>query len=309
MNNLFKENFNQESNLSNNWEILNLDHNQSDSDFDLQLTKDNIEISPKDKNPTTGEPMFTRDISQKGPMGQLDHLKFSMIAKNNAQGTSFTVPETGSINFETTLKNQTYGLKTQPFGEKIKNPQIDFRLGSSALMVMDPVNMIVFDFFVTNGAIYAIYERGKSMQKKTDYYAYSYVIPLQTRNQNDFVKLRISYDKYNNTVKWYINDEEVYSADHVGHLIDRKYMTIDNGGIPHEVRSGKLNAGLGVFTLMDASIDGQALINLVGDDSYYNPTKGEPIPANFLDPKNLKKNRLFGQGVRLTAKDFSVYSK
>lgn len=306
MKKLFNEIFNKETDI-NNWNILSFNPKQVKSDFKQELTNDGIVIEPTDTNPKTGAPMFTRDIPQGSPMGQLDHLKFSMTAKNNSQDSSFEVPDTGSINFETTIKSQVYGLDDQPFGNGIKNPQIDFRLGNSTLMLMDSVNMNVFDFFVTNGAIYAVYERGKSMKGNTDYAAYSYAIPLKTRNQNDFVKLRISYNKSKNTVKWYINDEEVYSVDHIGELIDRKYMTIDNGGTPTEVSIDKLNAGLGVFTLMDGSVNGQGLIDLVGDGSYYNPIKGSPIPANFLDSQSKKENRLFGQGVKLTVKSFTIY--
>lgn len=307
MKTLFKKNLTEKSDFT-DWNILNFDRDQTKSDFQQKITDEGIVLAPKDKNPKTGEPMFTRNIPQGSPMGQLDHLKFSMIAKSNPQESSFIIPDTGSISFETILKSQTYGLIEQPFGNKIKNPQIDFRLGSSALMVMDPVNMNVFDFFVTNGAIYAIYERGKSMHKGTDYAAYSYAIPLKTRNQDEFVKLRISYNKATNTVKWFINDEKVYSVDHIGHLIDRKYMTIDNGGTPKETSINKLNAGLGVFTLMDASIDGQGLVDLVGDGSYYNPLHGAPNPADFLDKQSKKKNRLFGQGVKLTAQNFNVFT-
>lgn len=303
---LFNETFSKNSNTD-NWQTLNFDSTKKDNDFERKMTDDGIAIYPKDENPQTGKPMFTHNIPQESPMGQLDHLKFSMLAKSSSENTSFTVPETGSINFETMINSHTYGLDAQPFGKNIKNPAIDFRLGNSTLMVMDPVNMIVFDFFVTNGAIYAVYERGKNMRGITDYAAYSYAIPLKSRNEKDFNKLRISYNKSTNTVKWFINDEEVYSVNHVGQLIDRKYMTIDNGGTPKETQSNSLNGGLGIFTLMDGSINGQGLIDLVGDGSYYDPLKGEPIPANFLDSHSLKKNRLFGQGVKLTAKNFSVY--
>lgn len=303
---LFNEDFSNKLNTD-NWEILSFSPNNDVSDFSRKITNQGLEVFPKAVNSETKEPMFTRDIPQSSPMGQLDHLKFSMTAKNSSKKSSFTVPETGTINFETTLNNHTYGLSQQPFGKNIKNPQIDFRLGNSTLMLMDPVNMVVFDFFVTNEVIYAVYERGKNMQGHTDYAAYSYAIPLKTRNKNDFNKLRISYNKTVNTVKWYIDDEEVYSVNHIGQLIDRKYMTIDNGGIPKEIHVSQLNAGLGIFTLMDGSIDGQGLIDLVGDDSYYNPTEGFPTRANFLDQQSKKENRLFGQGVKLTAKNFLIF--
>lgn len=309
MKNIFHDDFTEDVNFDNNWQSLNFGINSQPSDFHIKRQNNQLELFPKDTNPQTGQPMFTRDIPQQILLGQMDHMKFSLIAQNSRSKTSFTVPDSGSLNIEANVGGEIYGLNNQPFGKYVKSPESDFRLGTNVLMVMDPESMMVFDFFITNKMIYAVYEHGKSMDVKNGAASFSYAIPLKKRDTNDMNKLRISYSKSKDIATWFIDDKELFHVDNVGLLIDRQFMTIDNGGQAKIVKIQQLNAGFGIFSLMDGAIDGQGLINLVGDDSYYDPLQGEPHAARFLDNQSLRANRLFGQGAKLIATNFVVFSE
>lgn len=271
-------------------------------------SENGLRVRPKGKNKKTGEAAFTVTADQK--LGQVDHIKWSALANHMTPSgmPGFITSPGKKISFEAVMGGRTYGNEGHPFGDAVSDPQSDLRLGDAVLMVMAPEYMIVFDFFITNTKIYAIYERGRSMgHADADDEAYSFGIPVADRRPEDIHKLRITYDPDKNDVAWFVDDKEVYRAEHVGMLIDRAYMYIDNGGTAREVKSNYFQSGLALFTLLDGAREGVGLVNLTGADIYCNPQKGEPEKAAFVDPESKESSRIFGQGAELFCRRFTVY--
>jgi hypothetical protein len=62
----------------------------------------------------------------------------------------------------------------------------------------------------------------------------------------------------------------------------------------------QLNAGMGVFSLLDGLQDGRGLVRLSGNPDFYvfPPAKGAAA-SGFVDEKSQPGSRLFGQGAEL----------
>ncbi|MBQ7530800.1 MAG: hypothetical protein IJT12_03770 [Paludibacteraceae bacterium] len=266
-------------------------------------TANGLEVIPRGRHPHTGEPAFTVTAPQQ--LGQVDHIKWAALANVGTHG--FEAVKGKKISFEALIGGRTYGNASHPFGDAVKAPESDLRLGDSVLLVMAPEHMIVFDFFITNTKIYAIYERGRAMHEGEPYEAYSFGVPVADRQPDDMHLLRIIYAPDTNSVAWFVDDREVYRAEHVGLLIDREHMYIDNGGTAKEVTCRMFQSGLALFTLLDGSHDGKGLVNLTGSDIYFDPQQGEPARPVFVDPDSRPENRLFGQGASLCCHRFSVF--
>lgn len=98
------------------------------------------------------------------------------------------------------------------------------------------------------------------------------------------------------------------SVDQIGHRIDRAYMTLDHGGQEQLVSMKQLACGMGMFTLLDASLpNGKGLVKLsTAPDFYFDPAVGEPAQGEFVDPESLHSSRRFGQGAELRMKRYVI---
>jgi Family of unknown function (DUF6081) len=275
-----------------------------------------LEVVSKGINPITGEPAFTITLAQEqvngGLSGGIDHVKWLAYMNNTSSKgyPGFDAVSGKELSFETWISGQTYGTQFHPFGDAVKDPN-DIRLASFAFNTMDMESFMVFDFFITNNQIYAFYERlpfGRG-EALGHYAAFSYKIPVAKRNTTDVHYLRIAYDKDKGTVKWFVNNSEVFSVDKIGYKIDSKYMILDHGGEEQLVKPDQLVAGIGMFTLLDAFEDGTGLVKLSTEDNfYYHPITGQ-TPLSFVDEASLDSSRLFGQGARLNVKQVNVVYK
>jgi hypothetical protein len=266
-------------------------------------------------NPTTGKPAFVRTLGQEvangGLPGGLDHVKW--LAYMNHQSSSgypgFDAPTTGELVCESWISGRSYGVGEHPFRDAVRNPNDDLRLGSVAMNSIDFDTFMVFDFFLTNKGIYAFYERLPFARGTYgNYAAFSFQIPIAARRPGDIHHLKLAYDKSAGTVRWLINNKEVYRVSNIGYRIDRKFMTIDHGGVEGPVSPNQLNCGMGMFTLLDGhKPSDQALVRLSdADNFYFNPRLGEPSPQTFVDNASLDSSRLFGQGAELRMVKYQV---
>lgn len=266
-------------------------------------------------NPTTGQPAFVRTLGQEevngGLAGGLDHVKWLAYMNHLSSGgyPGFDAPSTGELVCETWISGRSYGVGEHPFGDAVVNPNDDLRLGSIAMNTIDFDTFMVFDFFLTNRGIYAFYERlpfGRGTHG--DYAAFSFQIPVGSRRPDDSHHLKIAYDKSAGTVRWLVNNKEVYRVSNIGYRIDRKFMTIDHGGREVAVSPNQLNCGMGMFTLLDGhKPSDRALVKLsTTPDFYFDPKQGEPIAQTFVDNASLDGNRLFGQGAELRITKYQV---
>ena len=204
------------------------------------------------------------------------------------------------------------GTAGHPFGDAIDDPEDDNRLAAVGMNVIDFESFMVFDFFVTNETIYAIYERlpfGRPVLG--NYAAFTFSIPLTSTLPGEQHHLKVAYDKNAGTVRWIVDDIERYAVSAIGHHIDRSYMTLDHGGVEQTVAPNQLACGMGMFTLLDGHLpSGTGLVRLSSVDGFYfDPEVGEPTPETFLDDESLEQNRLFGQGAELSMTKYVISSK
>lgn len=282
-------------------------------------SSDGLRVVAPGTNPKTGQPAFTKTLGQEdknqfGLPGGIDHVKW--LAYTNRQ-TSDGIPGYEAISGqelsgEVRFSGRTFGTQGHPFGGAVKNHNDDLRLASVAFNTIDFESWMVFDFFVTNNRIYAFYERlpfGRA--QLGNYAAFSYQIPLGARKPGDVHDLRIAYDRSAGVVRWMVDGKEEFRVNRIGHRIDRKYLTIDHGGVEQTVAPRQLNFGMGMFTLLDGDLpSGNALVRLSNaQDFYFDPLQGEPTPQTFVDEESRDSSRLFGQGAEMKVGHFAVESE
>lgn len=285
----------------------------------IRTIRDGLRVFSSGNNPNTGEPAFVRTIAQEednslGLPGGLDHAKWLVYMNHTASSgfSGFDAIPGQELSCETTILGQTFGTAGHPFGTVVKNPNDDLRLGSVAMNTVDFDTFMVFDFFLTNERIYAFYERLPfARDRYGNYAAFSFAIPVGSRTPTDEHNLKIAYNKAAGTVRWLVNDTEVYRVTRIGHLINRRYMMIDHGGAEATVSPNQLNCGMGMFTLLDAHKPSNiGLVRLSSSPNFYfNPEVGPPEAETFIDNDSLLSNRLFGQGAELRMKKYVVSSQ
>lgn len=276
-----------------------------------------LRVRASGTNPTSGEPAFVRSLGQEGspsnPLGLpggLDHVKWLAYMNHfSSQGyPGFDTRSGQQLSCESWISAESYGVENHPFGAAVLDSQDDLRLGSAAMNSIDFETMMVFDFFLTNKRIYALYERLPFAREQLGNYAsFTYQIPIRERNPDDFHHLKISYDKDAGVVRWLIDEEEVFRVDQIGHRIDRQFMTLDHDGEEQAVVLRQLSCGMGMFTLLDAARpSGQGLVKLSAAPGFYlDPLTGSGS-ASFVDTDSLDASRLFGQGAELRVKRYVV---
>jgi hypothetical protein len=282
-----------------------------------------LTVRAKGTNPTTGEPAFTRTLGQEGAAdnpsalpGGLDHVKWlaymNHLASSGVPG--FDAVAGQELAFQTGLSGESFGTAGHPFGAAVRDPGDDVRLAAAAMTAIDFDTFMVFDLFLTNRRIYAVYERLPFARSRYgDYAAFTYMVPVATRTPNEWHALKIAYQKAAGTVRWFVDQREVFRVTRIGRRIDRRYLTIDHGGVEADVSPNQLDGGLGLFTLLDGyRPSNKALVRLSTADGFYgNVGTGHvaaPGTGYFLDETSAPGSRLFGQGAVLRAQACAVSS-
>jgi hypothetical protein len=266
-------------------------------------------------NPTTGKPAFTKTVAQEqengGLPGGLDHVKWLVYANHMASSgyPGFDAVPGQVLTFETWIKGTSFGNEQQPFGAAVTDPNDDLRLATTAMNLIDFETLSVFDTFLTNKRIYAFYERLPFARTQDDNYAaYSFAIPIGNRTTG-WQHLATAYNRTAGTVTWYVDGVPAYTVSTIGHRIGRESMLLDHGGTEQTLSPRQLDAGMGMFTLLDAQQNGTGLVRLSSSpDFYYDPTVGAPTPEIFVDDLSLTQNRLFGEGASLQVKKYVISS-
>lgn len=279
----------------------------------VSTSSQGLKVVPTGTNPTTGLPAFAWTTGQQsaGGLGTFDHIKWAAMLKHTASSgiDGFDTPSSGTLSCTTTLGATGTGMAQQPFGAAVSDPDADPRLGSGVMLFTDQESGVIFDFFVTNKKIYAVYERRRISETQT-YASFSYAVPVANRSSaTEHDTLRISYNRAASAVTWAVNGTSVLSVSHVGtRAIDRAYMTLDHGGTEETVDLRQLDCGLGTFTLLDGAMGAEprGLVRIDSAIDYYDPKTGAPTPQTFLDEASTAADRLWGQGVELDVCDIKV---
>ncbi|WP_394833063.1 DUF6081 family protein [Pendulispora rubella] len=271
-----------------------------------------LRVIPSGTNPVTGQPAFASTTGQQssGGYGTMDHIKWAGLLRHTSTAgfSGWDTPASGVLSCTTTISSVGTGLDAHPFGSNVSDAQSDLRLGASVMLFTDQETNSVFDFFVTNKQIYAIYER--LPRQGSTYAAFNYSVPVATRTstaQQD--NLTISVNQQSSSATWWVNGRSVLQVNGIGtRAVDRKYMTLDHGGTPQVVRPRQLDCGLGTFTLLDGALAPQSagLVRLDSTVDYFAPRSGAPARQTFFDEHSDAQNRLWGQGVQLNVAKIKV---
>jgi hypothetical protein len=285
-----------------------------------------LTVRARGTHPTTGKPAFTRTLGQEGAAdnpaglpGGVDHVKWLAYMNHLASSgfPGFDAVEGRELAIQAGFSGESFGTAGHPFRAAVSNPNDDLRLAAAAMNTIDFDTFMVFDLFVTNQRIYAFYERlpfGRNQNGYGNYAAFSYMIPVATRRPGEWHDLKIAYDRSAGTVRWLVNQREVFRVSKIGRRIDPQYLTLDHGGEEADVAPKQLDGGMGLFTLLDGfRPSNQALVRLSSARGFYrNVGTGQPADPGtgyFLDETSAPGSRLFGQGAELRVRAVAVSSR
>ncbi|XWV25352.1 putative fibril associated protein [Tupanvirus deep ocean] len=243
-------------------------------DFDFIFGLDGVATAD-----ATGLTVNSRVYTSTIPVGN-EHVKWLRFHKN-----VFPLCDTHEVVFEADMAVQQFIPAEIPeeFIPRIRNVNDDIRLASAAMNVIDPNTWMVFDFFMSNTAIYAFYERlpfgkpdynGGNLTPLGDYAAFSNAIWVGRRSGvnplNDFSRLAIGIHKGKGIVTWYLDGTPVFSINTIGYRAHDEYRLLDHGGVETKVDVESVRFGFGTFSLLDMAMpnnyDRFRVINIAEDD-------------------------------------------
>jgi hypothetical protein len=246
-----------------------------------------------------------------------DHIKFLLFTNQQ-----FNVPERGEIALEATISSARLGLTPNPFGSQVLDAESDPRLAAVALVVLDADTGIVFDFFITNDKIYALYERLDSARLAYgDYGSFTQAIPVANTTINSVHAYAILINGQERSVRWLVDGEEVYKAYNIGQIVSREFMLVDRAGQPEFAFPKTFSAGFGTFDLLDGysacnvltpTLDGQRCVYPADEIALVQLRDGERnarngfTPAQFVSDGTDPAYRLWGQGAIMAISNLTV---
>ena len=129
--------------------------------------------------------------------GLIDHVKWlAYTTRLNGAVPGFLAEDGKDLAVTARVSARTFGVASHPFGTAVTDPEADGRLAAAALNVADFESWMVFDHFITNKQLYAVYERlpfGRSPAH--NYASFTFIIPLAARKANDEHELSVVYDR------------------------------------------------------------------------------------------------------------------
>ena len=231
----------------------------NENDFDFIFGTDGI-VTQDNNGLTVSSVPFKATI----PIGN-EHVKWLRFNKN-----VFMLSTKYETVFELVIAaEQVIDPKTIPveFNPRIRNINDDIRLAAGAFNLIDPETWMVFDFIISNTAIYAFYERlpfskpffnGGILTPLGDYAAFSNAIWVARRSgvnpSNDYQKLAIGLNRSKGTVSWYINDIPVFTINTIGLRAHDKFRLLEVGGTETLVDVKSVRFGFGTFSLLDMAL-------------------------------------------------------
>lgn len=192
----------------------------------------------------------------------------------------FAPGERGLLTVEADMRVDTFGTAGNPYGADAA----DVRLGCGALNTIDFATSMVFDFFVSGGAIVPLYERLPfSLSEDDRYPLFSELIPVDVpTSPGQWHRYAIAYDRGSDRVEWRVDGAVVAERDGVG--------------APPGER--------GPIVKIDAMKIGGGLFTMLGDLNNDRARTGDRGKIRGLDP--LYDRTLFGQGARVELGPFRV---
>lgn len=205
---------------------------------------DGLVVVPTANWPGTGEPAFG---DPPVPPGSTDHLRWTALAARDApSGTPGFEAGERPLLLTAELAVRAYGLERHTYGDEVVDRRRDLRLGSGALIFMDRESRLVLDFIVTDGCVFAVYER--LAFPGDDHAAFSYAVPVLDREPDQFHELGIQYDPAAGSATWRVGDVDVLAVDRLGYrALESRFLMRDNGGAEKPAVPRQLVCGLALF--------------------------------------------------------------
>lgn len=186
----------------------------------------------------------------------------------------------GRIGAAVAMSVTTSGTENNPFGAGAD----DVRLACGSFNLIDTRTAVVFDFFVSNGRIVALYERLPFALSEADPYPlFTELIPTDVATvPGQWHRYEIAYDATGDRAEWRVDGRAV---------AERRFIGAPPGEQGPVVKLTGLKIGGGLFTLLDR---------------LHNDRKrtGDSPMTPGLDPRY--ERTLFGQGARVSFGAFSV---
>jgi hypothetical protein len=277
-----------------------------------------LAVVPTGRNAATGLPAFAKTVAQEpvsGLPGGLDHVKWLVYMNHLASSgvPGFDALPGRELVCQSTIGGRVTGTRGHPFGAAVADPDDDPRLAAVALNAIDFDTNMVFDVFLTNERIYAVYERlpfGRASMGGPygEYAAFTYAIPIAARTPGARHTVAVAYDRAAGTVRWLVDGAEKFRVARLGLRIGIRGLLLDHGGAETPVAPSQLACGMGMFSLLDGhGPGGVGLVRLSSAPGFYfNPALGQPAAEAFVDPDSRPSSRLFGQGAALEVREASV---
>lgn len=288
---LFQDQLRDGLDLEDRWRLLSFGGVFTADQGIVETSRDGLRVRSPGTNKETGEPA----LEAAPPLG--NHLKWVAQQSESSTGgfPGRDVPLDGALRFHLTLNAQVFGADQHDFGDAVKDPDSDFRLGAAVMNVMDFESGIVLDFWVTNTAIYPFYERIASADPEhANAQTFSSAFPPIARRVEDTHELEITHSGEDKVVTWHVDGVQVASVSRLGHPDLGAQVVLDHGGTPQDVAPRQLLGGFGIMTLMDATWP-PSEVGLVDLGLHYEH------PTRFYGGADV-----YGQGVELLASDFRV---
>lgn len=247
-----------------------------------------------------------------------DHTKWLAVTND-----TFDAPQDGSALFvEALMSGYTTGIVAgaEPvalqegiakYAAGLVDATSDPRLACVALNFIDYEHAMVYDFLMTNGSIWALYEH-LPFDNSTEVFTYAKRVAARPSNVSEPVLLRISYNYAKQTVEWMVNGAVVFSIDKLGLPLADRSLLVNNGRTypAKPVVSTKFQAGFGTFSLLDflpfeGNGDSRGLANIVGFPRF---ERNSDVAGNFANLAFVYNDSqmLDGQGAVLVVKSLHV---
>ena len=249
---LFDESFAANDGLGDRWQLMQAGDFAAD-DGVVDTSGPGLTVAPPARNPRTGEPSFTKSGESFN-----GHLKWLAVTQE-----SFPT-EGGALRIEFRASARTFGNAEHPFGDDVEDPLTDFRLGAATLNVMDFQTGLIFDFWITQNAIYPFYERLRMPGLHPDHEAFGSISSVIPRTPETEHTLAIVVDSAAGVTRWEVDGEVVAEVSPIGPSNPGWTAVLHHGGTPREASPAQLQIGLGLMTLLDATFHqpDQGLVDL-----------------------------------------------
>ncbi|WP_328914226.1 MULTISPECIES: DUF6081 family protein [unclassified Streptomyces] len=269
-----------------------------------RLTGRELVVQSRGTDGTTGEPAFTWASDPGGPD---DHLKWAALVAHTATSglPGFDAPDAGELVGSVEMSAQVFGAARHPFGDAVRDPGTDPRLAVGAFLVLDRETRAVFDFFLADRQVFAVYER---LPGDGGGDAFAYAVPVGERSPEQVHRLEVALDRARRRARWILDGRTVLTVDPVGAPLPpahTPHLALGRArSAPVDAAPRQLTFGLGMLTWLGAAgPDGRALVRTSAPTG---PATEGAVPHGYVDGHGRRENRLWGQGVRLRVRRLSV---